>query len=144
MSEANISASLKRASDIVSAYVSNNAVPASELPALIESVHQALAEAAGGKPEIASKPPKPAVPIRNSITPEYLISLFDGQKFQTLKRHLRQHHNMTPEQYRLYWGLPPDYPMAAPNYSAARAKIAKQIGLGKEGQKRMKGRQKPA
>ncbi len=142
MSEAGVSVCLKRVSNIVSAYVSHNAVPASELPALIESVHQALAQAVGGKSKTA--PPKPAVPIRDSITPEYLISLFDGQKFKTLKRHLRQHHNMTPEQYRLYWGLPPDYPMAAPNYSAARAKIAKQIGLGKEGQKRMKGRQKPA
>jgi predicted transcriptional regulator len=132
---------LKRASDIVSAYVSNNAVPASELPALIESVHQALAQAVAGKPE--TTPPKPAVPIRNSITPEYLISLFDGQKFKTLKRHLRRRHHMTPEQYRLHWGLPSDYPMAAPNYSAARARIAKQIGLGKEGQKRTKSRKKP-
>ncbi len=121
---------------IVSAYVSNNAVAASDIPALINQVHAALLRVTSGQSEVSSEPLKPAVPIKRSITPEFLICLDDGKKFKSLKRHLRTQYSMTPEQYREKWGLPPDYPMVAPNYAAARSQLAKQMGLGQQRRRR--------
>src|SRR6195256_4722882 len=115
---------------IVSAYVSNNSVPTAELPALIGQVHSALTRVSSGHGEVPSEPPKPAVSVKKSITPDYIVCLEDGKKFKSLKRHLRTQYNMTPEQYREKWGLPPDYPMVAPNYAAARSHLDKQMALG--------------
>ena len=121
--------------EIVSAYVGNNAVAMSEIPSLINQVHAALTRvSAGGEP--ASDPLKPAVPTKRSVTPEYIVCLEDGKKFKSLKRHLRTQYKMTPEQYREKWGLPPDYPMVAPNYAAARSSLAKQMGLGQQRRRR--------
>ena len=118
--------------DIVSAYVSNNSVPAGEMPGLIDQVHQALVRVGGGQTETSAEPLKPAISVKRSITPEYIVCLEDGKKFKSLKRHLRTQYNMTPEQYREKWGLPADYPMVAPNYAAARSQLAKQMGLGQQ------------
>ncbi|MBB3971607.1 MucR family transcriptional regulator [Hansschlegelia beijingensis] len=120
------------AADIVGAYVSNNSVPAAELPALIQSVHAALGATARGKTEEPAVELKPAVPIKKSITPDYLISLEDGKKYKSLKRHLRTAYDMSPEDYRAKWGLPADYPMVAPNYAAARSQLALKMGLGRK------------
>ena len=118
--------------DIVSAYVGNNTVGASDLPDLIQQVHSALngvtAEGAGRPQE----PLKPAVSIKKSITPDYLICLEDGKKLKMLKRHLKTAYDMTPDDYRERWGLPSDYPMVAPNYAAQRSEFAKKIGLGRK------------
>jgi predicted transcriptional regulator len=123
--------------DIVSAYVSNNSVPASDLPALISEVHSALSRVIGGAaPVVQAEAPKPAIPVKKSITADYLICLEDGKKFKSLKRHLRTQYNMSPEQYREKWGLPPDYPMVAPNYAEARSQLAKKMGLGQQRRKR--------
>ena len=120
--------------EIVSAYVANNAVTASDLPGLIGEVHQALACASGGGggvPETAERGDfKPAVSVKKSITDDYLICLEDGKKFKSLKRHLRTHYKLSPDQYRAKWDLPPTYPMVAPNYAAARSQLAKKMGLG--------------
>jgi predicted transcriptional regulator len=124
--------------EIVSAYVSNNSVAAGEIPALINQVHSALVRVSSGRDEAPAEPLKPAVPIKRSITAEYIVCLDDGKKFKSLKRHLRTQYNMTPEQYREKWGLQPDYPMVAPNYAAARSQLAKQMGLGQ--QRRRRGR----
>src|SRR5215470_16803671 len=121
---------------IVSAYVSNNSVPASDLPALISQVHGALTRIVRGQSEAASEARKPAVSVKKSITPEHLVCLEDGKKFKSLKRHLRTRYNLTPEQYREKWGLAPDYPMVAPNYAAARSHLAKQMGLGQQRRRR--------
>jgi predicted transcriptional regulator len=121
---------------IVSAYVSNNSVPSAELPALIGQVHSALTKVSSGRGEASSEPPKPAISIKKSITPDYIVCLEDGKKFKSLKRHLRTQYSMTPEQYRDKWGLPPDYPMVAPNYAAARSNLAKQMGLGQQRRRR--------
>ncbi len=120
------------AADIVSAYVANNSVAAVELPALINEVHTALRRVSVGASESAAEPPKPAVAIKKSITPDYIICLEDGKKFKSLKRHLRTQYDMTPEQYREKWGLAPDYPMVAPNYALARSQLAKEMGLGQQ------------
>ena len=117
---------------IVSAYVSNNSVPAHDLSALIDQVHSALTRVSSGQGEASSEPLKPAVSLKKSITPEYIVCLEDGKKFKSLKRHLRTQYNMTPEQYREKWNLAPDYPMVAPNYAAARSQLAKQMGLGQQ------------
>ena len=117
---------------IVSAYVSNNTTPASEIPALIGQIHAALVRVAVGRVETPLEPSKPAVSVKKSVTAEYLVCLEDGKRFKSLKRHLRTQYNMTPEQYRDKWGLPPDYPMVAPNYAAARSELAKQMGLGQQ------------
>ena len=122
--------------DIVSAYVSNNSVPAAEMPGLIDQVHQALVRVAGGQVEVSTEPLKPAISVKRSITPEYIVCLEDGKKFKSLKRHLRTQYNMTPEQYREKWGLPADYPMVAPTYAAARSQLAKQMGLGQQRRRR--------
>lgn len=121
---------------IVSAYVSNNTTSASELPALISQVHGALMRVASGQTEAVAEPTKPAVPVKKSMTSDYLVCLEDGKKFKSLKRHLRTQYNMTPEQYREKWGLPPDYPMVAPNYAVARSQLAKKMGLGQQRRRR--------
>src|SRR3954462_8993951 len=124
--------------DIVSAYVSNNSVSAGEIPSLISQVHSALMRVSAGQSDVQPEPLKPAVSLKKSITPDYLICLEDGKKFKSLKRHLRTQYNMTPEQYREKWGLPPDYPMVAPNYAQARSQLAKQMGLGQQRRRRSK------
>lgn len=116
-------------SDIVSSHVANNSVAVSDVPALIQNVYATLAGlAAGAKPAEARA--EPAVPIRSSVKPDYIVCLEDGKKLKMLKRHLMTAYGMTPEQYRAKWGLPADYPMVAPNYAEARRVLAKQIGLG--------------
>lgn len=122
--------------EIVSAYVSNNPVPAGDMPSLINQVYGALQRISTGHNEAQPEPLKPAISIKKSITPDYIICLEDGKKFKSLKRHLRTQYNMTPEQYREKWGLPPDYPMVAPNYAAARSQLAKQMGLGQQRRRR--------
>lgn len=118
--------------DLVAAYVSNNAIRAADLAALIETVYGTLGTLSEAKPEVKEEVPQaPAVPIKKSITPDFLICLEDGKKFRSLKRHLGTVYNMTPDQYRAKWGLARDYPMVAPAYSAVRSKLAKDIGLGR-------------
>ena len=123
--------------EIVAAHVSNNAVPMGDLPSLIQEVHRALAGLGAPAPvpaPVVAPPviekPQPAVSIKKSITPDYLVCLEDGKKLKMLKRHLKAAYDMTPEQYRERWGLPADYPMVAPNYAERRSELAKQIGLG--------------
>jgi predicted transcriptional regulator len=118
--------------DIVSAHVSNNSVSASELPTLISSVFNSLS-GLGGAPAAPSEPLVPAVSVRSSIKPDYIVCLEDGKKLKMLKRHLMTHYQMTPEQYRARWNLPADYPMVAPNYAETRRNLALAIGLGKQG-----------
>ncbi|HEY8580919.1 MAG TPA: MucR family transcriptional regulator [Beijerinckiaceae bacterium] len=130
---------IELAADIVSAYVSNNTVSASDLPGLINDVHAALLRVTSAPAAPAVEPPKPAVSARRSVQDDYIICLEDGKKFKSLKRHLRTQYNMTPEQYREKWGLAPDYPMVAPNYAKARSQLAKDMGLG---QKRRRARAK--
>ena len=122
---------LKLASEIVAAYVSNNPVPVGELPSIIKSVHAMLSGLSGGSMGDVATSQKPAVPVKKSITPEFLICLEDGKKLKMLKRYLRSRYSMSPEEYRSKWGLPADYPMVAPNYAAQRSEFAKKIGLGK-------------
>ncbi len=118
--------------DIVSAYVSNNSIDATELKPLIHQVHAALTQAANGASAEPAAPLTPAVPVKKSITPDYLISLEDGRKYKSLKRHLKTH-AMSPDDYRTKWGLAKDYPMVATNYSAQRSSLAKTLGLGRGG-----------
>ena len=123
--------------EIVSAYVSNNNIDSGEISDLIRDVHSALHRTAGtvaAEPE--PEPLKPAVAVRKSVTPDFIICLEDGKKFKSLKRHLRTHYDLTPEEYREKWGLPSDYPMVAPNYAKARSNLAREMGLG---QKRARG-----
>ena len=122
---------LKLASDIVAAYVSNNPVPIAELPAMIKSVHATLGGLSGGSAGEIATSQKPAVPVKKSITPEYLVCLEDGKKLKMLKRYLRSRYGLSPDQYRAKWGLPADYPMVASNYAAQRSEFAKKIGLGR-------------
>lgn len=118
--------------DIVSAYVSNNTVASTDLPNLINEVYGALQRTSTAAQEPEPEPLKPAVPIKKSVMPDYIICLEDGKKFKSLKRHLRTHYDMTPEEYREKWDLGPDYPMVAPNYAAARSELAKKMGLGQQ------------
>jgi predicted transcriptional regulator len=118
--------------EIVSAYVSNNNIASSDLSALIADVHSALHRTASRVVEPEPEPLKPAVSVRRSVTPDYIVCLEDGKKFKSLKRHLRTHYDLTPEEYREKWGLPMDYPMVAPNYAKARSALAKQMGLGQK------------
>jgi predicted transcriptional regulator len=127
---------IDQTASIVAAYVSKNAVAADDIPALINRVHAALARVACGQGDAGADGQKPAVPVKKSIHPEYIVCLEDGKKFKSLKRHLRTQYNMTPEQYREKWGLAYDYPMVAPNYAAARSKLAKQMGLGQQRRRR--------
>lgn len=118
--------------DVVSAYVSNNPVPVAELPSLIAKVHSALQTQTAAPAEQAVEPQNPAVPIRKSVTADFIICLEDGKQFKSLKRHLTTHYGLTPDEYRAKWGLPPDYPMVAPNYAASRSALAKSMGLGRK------------
>jgi predicted transcriptional regulator len=127
---------IELAANIVSAYVSHNSVPSGEIPNLISQIYAALKRVAGGQAGTAAEPPKPAIPIKRSVTPEYIVCLEDGLKFKSLKRHLRTRYNLTPDQYREKYSLPPDYPMVAPNYAAARSKLAKDMGLGQQRRRR--------
>ena len=122
--------------DIVAAHVSNNSVAVSDLPVLIQNVHNALSGLGGKAPEPEVKQ-EPAVSVRSSVKPDYIVCLEDGKKLKMLKRHLMTHYNMTPDQYRQKWNLSPDYPMVAPNYAEQRRSLAKKIGLGT---KRRRGR----
>ena len=123
-------------SEIVSAYVSKNSLPPSELPHLIKTVHDALSSPEQG----ASSAPEPAVPIKKSIRPDYVICLEDGKKLKMLKRHLRTAYDMSPDEYRQKWGLASDYPMVAPKYAARRSELAKKIGLGRKAGQKVKSR----
>jgi predicted transcriptional regulator len=122
---------IELAADIVSAFVSNNSVPPTDLPTLIANVHAALQNVGNPAPKQEEAKPIPAVPIKKSITPDFLISLEDGKRYKSLKRHLAGR-GLTPEQYRQKWGLPPDYPMVAPNYAAKRSELARSMGLGQK------------
>jgi len=118
-------------SDIVAAHVSNNNVNVEDLPSLITNVYGALA-GLGGAPVVEEEKPDPAVSVRASVKPDYIVCLEDGKKLKMLKRHLMTHYNMTPEEYRARWNLPADYPMVAPNYAEKRRELAKKIGLGRK------------
>ena len=130
--------------DVVSAYLSNNALEADKIPDFVRSVHSTLGTLGSGNDEIQQTNQKPAVPVKRSITPDYLICLEDGKKLKMLKRYLRSQYGLSPEEYRKKWGLPADYPMVAPNYAEKRSQFAKQIGLGrrpaKKAAKRGRGR----
>ena len=132
----NETSSLELVSKIVSAYVSNNDLPSGDLPDLISTVHEALQN----PDQAALSPPEPAVPIKRSIRPDYVICLEDGRKLKMLKRHLRTAFNMTPAEYRQKWGLASDYPMVAPKYAARRSELAKKIGLGRKQGQKVKGK----
>jgi predicted transcriptional regulator len=125
------------ATEIVSAYLSNNTVAKDDVPALIQQVYRTLANVnAPGAASGGSDRPQPAVPIKKSVHPDYIICLEDGKKLKMLKRHLKTAYSMSPEDYRERWGLPADYPMVAPNYAKQRSRLAKDIGLGKQGRRR--------
>lgn len=123
---------LRMAVDIVAAYVGNNSVPANQVPDVINTVYGSLTSINGAASDSRAEPPKPAVSVRRSVHPDYLVCLEDGKKLKMLKRHLRAAYNMTPDEYRAKWGLPADYPMVAPNYAAQRSDFAKKIGLGRK------------
>lgn len=135
----NSSMVIELTADVVAAYVSNNSVAAGDLSALITQVHNTLKTLETGAPvEQPQEELKPAVSIKKSVTPDYIISLEDGKKFKSLKRHLSTHYGMSPADYRAKWGLPADYPMVAPNYAAARSALAKTMGLGRKKQEEEK------
>lgn len=123
---------LRMAVDVVAAYLSNNQVSTTQIPEIINNVFNSLTSLEVETVETTTEAPKPATSIRKSVTPEYLICLEDGKKLKMLKRHLRTNYNMSPEDYRAKWNLPPDYPMVAPNYARQRSEFAKKIGLGKK------------
>jgi predicted transcriptional regulator len=123
---------IELSTEIVAAYVSHNAVNTGDLPRLIADVHGALRALSTNEAPAPVEELKPAVPVRKSVAPDYIICLEDGKKFKSLKRHLRTHYNLSPEEYREKWGLPADYPMVAPSYSATRSKLAKDNGLGRK------------
>ncbi len=116
--------------EVVAAYVSKNSLPVADLPSLILDIHTALSQAGTAPPPPQVEKPKPAVSVKRSVTDDYIVCLEDGKKFKSLKRHLMTHYNMSPDEYREKWDLPADYPMVAPNYAAARSRLAKQMGLG--------------
>jgi len=122
---------LRMTADVVAAYVSNNTLPTAQLAEVINAVYNSLRSLEGQSAEPPPEPLKPAVAIRKSVTPDFLICLEDGKKLKMLKRHLRSTYNMTPDEYRAKWGLPMDYPMVAPNYAEQRSEFAKKIGLGR-------------
>jgi predicted transcriptional regulator len=122
---------LRMTADVVAAYVSNNPLPTAQLGEVINAVYVSLRGLEGRVAEPQAEPLKPAVPVRKSITPDYLVCLEDGKKLKMLKRHLRSTYNLTPDEYRTKWGLAPDYPMVAPRYAAQRSEFAKKIGLGR-------------
>jgi predicted transcriptional regulator len=118
------------AAEIVSAFVSTNPVAPQDIPGLIRTVYGALAEVASAPATALEPTPEPAVAVKKSVTPDYIICLEDGKKFKSLKRHLRTRYGMTPDEYRTKWALPHDYPMVAPNYAKERSNLAKRMGLG--------------
>jgi predicted transcriptional regulator len=122
---------LRMTTEVVAAYVGNNALTTAQLPEVINAVYVSLKQLDSKGPEAKPDPQRPAVPVRKSIHPDYLICLEDGKKLKMLKRHLRSTYNMTPDEYRAKWTLPPDYPMVAPNYAQQRSAFAKKIGLGR-------------
>jgi predicted transcriptional regulator len=122
---------LRMTAEVVSAYVSNNTLPTAQLADVIQAVYNSLRGLDGHVVELPAEPLKPAVPVRKSVTPEYLVCLEDGKKLKMLKRHLRSTYNLTPDEYRTKWSLPPDYPMVAPRYAEQRSEFAKKIGLGR-------------
>jgi predicted transcriptional regulator len=126
---------LNHVANIVAAYLANNPISHAELPGLMRTVHEAL-NSLGQEPVIVAEPQLPAVPIKKSIFPDYIVCLEDGRKMKMLKRHLWTSYGLTPDQYRVKWGLPKDYPIVAPNYAAARSSMAKKIGLGQSSKKR--------
>ncbi len=126
---------LRMTADVVSAYVGNNTLPAAQIPDVVKAIYASFAGLKGGFVE-GGAGLKPVVPIKRSVTAEYIVCLEDGKKLKMLKRHLRTSYNLTPDQYRAKWGLPPDYPMVAPNYAAQRSAFAKKIGLGRKPGKR--------
>jgi predicted transcriptional regulator len=130
---------LRLTSDVVAAYVSNNPLQTAELTTVIQTVHSSLSVLNGGG-EAKAEPQKPAVSIRRSVTPDYVVCLEDGKKLKMLKRHLRTTYGLTPDDYRAKWGLPADYPMVAPNYAKQRSAFAKKIGLGRSTKRRGKKR----
>ena len=123
-------------SEIVSAHVANNSVSVSDLPQLIKQVHASLVGVSAGGADRPAERPQPAVSIKKSVTPDFIVCLEDGKKLKMLKRHLKTAYGMTPSQYRERWGLPADYPMVAPNYAAQRSLLAKKIGLGTKSRRR--------
>jgi predicted transcriptional regulator len=123
---------IELSTEIVAAYVSHNSLSPTDLTKLIGDVHAALRSLSSNEAPAAIEELKPAVAVRKSVAPDYIICLEDGKKFKSLKRHLRTHYNLSPEEYREKWGLPADYPMVAPNYSATRSKLAKDNGLGRK------------
>lgn len=123
----------QQVAEVVAAYVSNHTVEASELPQLIQQIHQSFLRLNGGGEAAKAGRPDPAVSIKKSVTPEYIVCLEDGKKLKMLKRHLKATYNLSPEEYRERWNLPSDYPMVAPNYAKQRSRLAKQIGLGTKG-----------
>ncbi|ARQ00909.1 MucR family transcriptional regulator [Pseudorhodoplanes sinuspersici] len=125
---------IDQTASIVAAYVSHNTIAADQVPALIAKVHAALSQVSGGQAVAGGggEPLTPAVPVKRSVFPDYLICLEDGKKFKSLKRHLRTQYKMSPEQYRERWNLPADYPMVAPNYAKTRSQLAKKMGLGQQ------------
>ena len=129
---------IELAADIISAYVRKNAVRPADLPGLIAEVHGALVRVSAGADPVAVEAQKPAVPIKKSVFPDFIICLDDGKKFKSLKRHLHTAYDMSPEQYREKWGLASDYPMVAPNYAAQRSALAKSMGLGQQRSKAAK------
>lgn len=122
---------LRMTAEIVAAYLGKNALATQQIPDVINTVFSSLSGLKTGNRETQTEPLKPAVPVRRSVTPDYIICLEDGKKLKMLKRHLRSTYSMTPDEYRTKWGLPADYPMVAPNYAAQRSEFAKKIGLGK-------------
>lgn len=135
----NKNALIDMTAEIVSAYVGNNEITAAELPSLIQQVYISLADVSQGVAVSENEPLKPAVAVKRSVSSDFIVCLEDGKKFKSLKRHLRAHYDMSPEEYRLKWGLPKDYPMVAPNYAQARSTLAKQMGLGQKSKRRKAG-----
>ena len=134
---------LRMTTEVVAAYLGNNSVPASQISEVISTVHDALKNLSSDAREPEPEPLRPAVPIKKSVTPEFIVCLEDGKQLKMLKRHLRTTYDMTPEEYRAKWGLPADYPMVAPNYAQQRSDFAKKIGLGRQTTRRA-GRRKTA
>ncbi len=135
----NKNALIDMTAEIVSAYVGNNEISAAELPSLIQQVYVSLADVSQGVALSDNEPLKPAIAVKRSISSDYIVCLEDGKKFKSLKRHLRAHYDMSPDEYRTKWGLPKDYPMVAPNYAQARSTLAKQMGLGQKSKRKKAG-----
>ena len=132
---------LRLAVDVVSAYVGKNPLPANQISEVIQTVYSSLSQIDSQAPEVKAEAPRPAVAVKKSVTPDYIVCLEDGKKLKMLKRHLKTAYDMTPEDYRERWGLAADYPMVAPNYALHRSTLAKKIGLGTKPRKRRRAAQ---